>query len=175
MTINKDVQIGRAKNATLAFFEHKLYIPKIYLDADWNGHRLDVLAIDRDGSGEIHAVLLFAYRYFPSGGLDDGYEWEAERELLDRFSNIEANFKYIGVVDTGGFQKVSRFNLVDSISDKSFSNDGVGRVGFLKIDVLDAEEPHVQMEIKPERFRAKIAKLADEFVQGHEADWEIRA
>jgi len=29
--------------------------------------------------------------------------------------------------------------------------------------------------LKPERFRAKIAKLADDYIQQHEPDWQVRA
>jgi len=52
----------------------------------------------------------------------------------------------------------------------------LGRIGFLSVHSLVKNgEPQVRVVFKPERFRAKIAKLADEFVQQHEADWEIRA
>jgi hypothetical protein len=38
-----------------------------------------------------------------------------------------------------------------------------------------SEKIQVKLDIKPERFRAKIAKLAGDYIQQHEADWEIRA
>jgi len=58
MTTNEQRQLGRAKNTILAFFERRLSVPKIYIDADWNNHPIDVLAIDRDGVGDVHAVLI---------------------------------------------------------------------------------------------------------------------
>lgn len=175
MTTNEERQLGRAKNATMAFLERRLSIPKIYIDAIWDGHHVDILAIDRDGVGDVHLILLFAHRYSSLRDLDDTHEWKREEELLDLFSSIHANYKYIGVVDTESDRNTSRFNLIPRIGEKSFSKDGLGRVGFLKIDVPLEGESRVQMEIKPERFRAKIAKLADEYIQQHEADWEIRA
>jgi hypothetical protein len=36
-------------------------------------------------------------------------------------------------------------------------------------------DPKVDIEVKPERFRASIGKVADEYVAQHEPDWEIRA
>jgi hypothetical protein len=175
MAINEERQLGRAKNAVMSFLEQRLSIPKIYIDATWDGHHVDVLAINRDGVGDVHVVLLFTLRYSSFGNLDDGHEWKMEEELLDRFSTIHANYKYIGVVDVESNRKTSKFDLIPRISEKSFSADGLGRVGFLKVDVPLEGESRVQMEIKPERFRAKIAKLADDYIQQHEADWEIRA
>ena len=175
MTNNEGIQLGRAKNAVLTFLENRLIVPKIYLDADWGGQKVDALAIERDGVGDVHAVLLFAHRYLERGGLDDQHEWDMERQLLDQFKTIPAQYKYIGVTDTVSDRKRSPFNLVDRVNDESYSPDGLGRIGFLKLDVPADGEPEVKLEIKPERFRAKIAKLADEYIQQHEADWEIRA
>lgn len=175
MAINEEQQLGRAKNAVLSFFEQRLSVPKIYIDADWGGQHVDVLAINRDGVGDVHAVLLFAHRYLQGNGLDDSYEWEMEKRLLANFSTIPANYKYIGVVDIESDRKNSRFDLVDRISEQSFAPDGLGRVGFLKIDVPANGEPQTRIEIKPERFRATIGKLADDYIHQHEADWEIRA
>ena len=70
MAINEERQLGRAKNAVLSFLEQRLSIPKIYIDATWDGHHVDVLAINRDGVGDVHAVLLFARKYFENGDLD---------------------------------------------------------------------------------------------------------
>lgn len=50
------------------------------------------------------------------------------------------------------------------------------RVGLLHISEREPNVfPVVGARELPERFRAKIAKLADEYVQQHEADWKIRA
>jgi hypothetical protein len=67
--------------------------------------------------------------------------------------------------------------LPHPIVEKSFSPDGVGKIGFLAIPFRQGQEQESEARIvfKAERFRAKIAKLADEYVQQHEADWEIRA
>ena len=175
MTINEERLMGRAKNAVLSFLENRLIVPKIYLDADWGGQRVDVLAIERDGVGDVHAVLLFNHQYFRISDTDKPHELEMEEKLLVRFEMVSAQFKYAGVVESESEKKHTNFQLASSVSEKTFSPDGLGRTGFLKIDVPTNGEPQVKMEIKPERFRAKIAKLADEYVQQHEADWEIRA
>ncbi len=50
--------LGRAKNAVQDYLIHKLLFPKVYLDAEFNGKKVDVLAIDREGTGDVHAVYI---------------------------------------------------------------------------------------------------------------------
>jgi hypothetical protein len=177
--MTSDQQIGRAKNATLAFLERRISVPKIYIDALWDGQHIDVLAIDRDGVGDVHAVLLFVRTYVSDDQLDlEGPERSEEektiRVLIERFKSIPANYKYIGAVDTKDHRIIPRFQI--NIDESLFSPDFIGRIGLLHIIATPkVEEPIVDFRLKPERFRAKIAKLADEYVQQHEADWEIRA
>ena len=63
MAMNEERQLGRAKNAVLSFLERGLSVPKIYIDTTWAGRHVDVLAIGRDGVGDVHAVLLFPNTY----------------------------------------------------------------------------------------------------------------
>jgi hypothetical protein len=175
---NEETQLGRAKNAVLTFLENRLIVPKIYLDADWGGHRVDALAIERDGGGDVHAVLLFARKYSSDGRLDLAEQERTVTALMDRFQSIPANYKYIGAVDPKYIETpengrwIAMF-LIDS-PERLISPDGIGRFGLLHINAAIEDEPEVQLRLKPERFRAKIAKLADEYIQQHEADWEIR-
>lgn len=181
MAINEDRQLGRAKNAVLSFLEQRLSIPKIYINADWDGHPVDVLAINRDGVGDVHAVLLFTRKYLKDGRLDIQQQEEKVGALLNQFASISANYKYIAAVDTehivnaDGSRWIAQFQIhADHLTERLFSPDGIGRVGLLHVSVSE-EEPIVEHVLKAERFRASIAKMADEYVVHHEADWEIRA
>jgi hypothetical protein len=167
--------LGRGKNAVLNYWENKLYIPKIYLNAEWSGEPLDVLAIDRDGSGDLHGALLFAARSKPG---EESFLKDLIVDissLMDRFASILVQYKYIVAVSEirEGEGIVARFPT--ALLDKSFSPDGIGRIGFLSVDFVEAGEPQTRVLLKPERFRAKVSKLADEYVEKHTADWEIRA
>ena len=173
MAINEERQMGRAKNAVLAFLEQRLSIPKIYIDADWAGHHVDVLAINRDGVGDVYAVLLFTREYFSDGTLNIVSEAQAIIALIDRFASVPAQYKFIAAVDLRS--QNAQLRLSDVVNEKTFAQDGIGRIGFLTIEVPKDGEPQMRVEIKPERFRASIGKLADEYVHQHEADWEIRA
>lgn len=186
MIVNDQQQLGRAKNAVMFFLERSLIVPKIYMDAHWGDRQVDILAIDRDGVGDVHAVFLFQYKYDENSlRRDDNHYAQSIDDLLNKLSSIAANYKYIGVI--GSFYEhpvlgastslnpPSRYLVPDHLFPKSFSPDGLGRVGLLAIDSSEERETEVRLDLKPERFRAKIAKLADEYVQQHEADWEIRA
>lgn len=175
MTTNEERQLGRAKNALLPFLERRLSVPKMYIDAVWDGQKVDVLAIDRDGVGDVYAVLLFPLRYFPDGMLDIVGKAKAIEGVIERFESIPVNYKYGAAIDIDSYHNAATFAVSDSLLERTFSPDGIGRIGFLTVDSDQGEEPQVRVRVKAERFRARVAKLADEYVQQHEADWEIRA
>jgi hypothetical protein len=189
MITAEERQLGRAKNAVMFFLERNLIVPKIYVDADWGGHHVDILAIDRDGVGEVHAVMVFLCNYTEEGMLD-GVQYELGlNALADRLAGVSANYKYIAAIEarvrrtdeearTSAWLDAATLSAIgtESFGEKSLSPDGMGRIGILAVCPSgNGGEAKAVLEIKPERFRAKIAKLADEFVQQHEADWEIRA
>ena len=173
MSMSEQVNLGRAKNALLPFFEHRLYIPKMYIDATWNGEHVDLLVIDRDGSGEVHVVLMFPRKYFLDGRLDIQAQEQTVDTLKTKLFSIPANYKYIAGVDVESDHFIAMF-LLNGL-DYLFSPDGMGRISLLHIDASSEDDPKVDVRLRPERFRAKIAQLADTYVQQHSADWEIRA
>lgn len=173
METNRQMQLGRAKNAALSFMERRLSVPKIYIDAFWDDHYVDVLAIDRDGVGDVHAIRLFERQYTADGRLDVDHQEGSVAALFSQLNKIPANYRYIAAVDVDAGPPVAMFRA--SSVEELTSPDGIGRIGLLHIDATVEGDPEVLLRLKPERFRAKIAKLADEYVQQHEADWEIRA
>ena len=174
MEINEERQLGRAKNAVLSFLEQRLSIPKIYIDADWDGQHVDVLAINRDGVGDVHAALIFANKRPPAPETIVDLT-KAIEPLIGRFREIAAQYKYIVAVNVSPSGEDALPGVPPPLVDKSFSPDGIGKIGFLAVQFLTGGEPEVRVVFRPERFRAKIAKLADEYIHQHEADWEIRA
>jgi hypothetical protein len=175
MMINEERQIGRAKNAVLSFLEQRLSIPKIYIDAYWADQRIDVLAINRDGVGDVHAVLLFASNIPDRPEPAVQYLTDIISPLIKRFQSIPAQFKYVAAVDANLHGMDPLPGVPHPMIDKSFSPDGIGKIGFLAVQFPDGGEPEARFVVKPERFRAKIADLANEYIQQHEADWELRA
>jgi hypothetical protein len=169
------MRLGRAKNMVLTFLESKLPVPKIYIDADWDGEKIDVLAIDRDGVGDVHAVLLFQRPYLSDGRLDLVTQHAVLEALIARFSDIRANYKYIAAAEVlNNTDWKAIFRVPNSLTERLFSPDGIGRVGILHVDASEEADPPVFYVLPAERFRAKVGKLADEYIEHHTADWELR-
>ena len=171
---NDAIMIGRAQNVLLIFFERRLSVPKIYLDAEWEGTIVDVLAIDRAGVGDVSVAVIRR----PD---------QAHREIVDNLRSIPAHFKYyietshsltsgkLPATETGNI--IAKYVELQKTSDDSefFSEDGVGRIGQILID-FSAGQPTARILIPPERFRSnqRIYDMADSFAASHTADFEVR-
>jgi hypothetical protein len=165
---------GRAKNAVQDYLIHKLLYPKVYLDADLDGWKLDLLAVDRVGSGDVHGVRLVLWE---PGHLDNhGYSAHLEKAVsaaVRDFVGFPGHFRYLSVVCTE--PKKQQWIPSPGIKDQALAPDGVGRVGILYLDITE-EEPSVKVLLKAERFRSskELVELADRFVAEHTANWEFR-
>lgn len=168
-------QLARGKNMMLTLLEKRLSVPKIYLDAEWQGHHADILAIDRDGSGDVHIVQ--AYLRPTTGG--DLPARDADREHIDRLlealSHINAQYKYVLGVGSTAHPSVSGNTLGTEFEEKTFSPDGLGRTGIAFAQPETSGAIKVDIVIFPERFRAFVGASAEDFVSTHSADWEMRA
>jgi hypothetical protein len=184
--MNEQIMIGRAKNALLSFFEQRLSVPKIYLDADWQGKKVDVLGIDRAGVGDV-SVALVVHIPSTSIALHEMHHpmprIEAlklvPRDLIENLLNLPAHFKYIVAVleDVRVWESERGQALTEWLSGMSqmFAPDGVGRIGVILVDLRN-ERPNISVRISAERFRSKenIYDLADAFASSHKADSEVR-
>jgi hypothetical protein len=167
-------ELGRAKNAVQSFFIRKLLVPKIYLDTDWDGWKVDVLGIDRAGVGDVHAVRLVSWE----AGHTDNHGWSSflERAVdseVPNFAEFPGHFRYLAIVCS----EPNKRTWIPStgIKNQSLAADGVGRLGILYVNITD-EDSEVEVLLKAERFRSskKIVELADRFVAGHTPNWEVR-
>ena len=167
-----DLGRGRAKNAVQDYLIHKLLFPKIYLDAEFNGKKVDVLAIDREGTGDVHAV----YIVYQGTNVENALETVVANIVAPPPpAKILPHFLYAAVVNNG--PGASKYVPSEQIIQRSFAEDGVGRMGILYVDLCD-DDPKFQVRVilKAERFRSskEIVELADRFVAEHTANWEIR-
>jgi hypothetical protein len=158
---------GRAANAVAELLMRKLLVPKIYLEPRNIG--IDVLAVDRAGSGDIHGVRI-DQQYSPPAPLG-----RIQKELceivfhhsLTLTKRSGFHFKYIAV----------KSPFVDFLSKKNlFAEDGIGRVGIIEIIEHPSAPPQARIAVPPERFRVALAdiKKFDEFQKKTPADMEIR-
>jgi hypothetical protein len=161
--------LGRAKNALQDYLIHKLLIPKVYLDADWNGAPVDILAIDRAGVGDVHAV-----RMIPDHYVGENIIWKV-LHCVREFQSFSSHYRYVAVVCSPPNPRKPHEVVEEDASRESFAEDGVGRVGILYVDLTE-DDPKIQVILKAERFRSskEIVELADHYVAEHTANWEVR-
>ena len=176
----KDIRVGRSANAVAELLMHKLIVPKIFFEpktlasfqkATTYSHLFlspdsykapDVLAIDRAGSGDVHAVHIFPSQIKGFRNLKNLAEFI--QLFLETFP---AHFKYVAVGS----------NISDFVSNQQlFAEDGFGRVGVIEIKENPTDPPEARIVIQAERFRVEprwIEKF-DNFQKKTPADIEIR-
>jgi hypothetical protein len=169
--IQTDMQqeLGRAKNALQNYLIHKLLIPKVYLDAEWNGEKVDVLAIDRAGSGDVHAV-----RMVLDENNGENIIWNVLKNVR-QFHSFSSHYRYVAAICGSPHSRQAHECYEENAIRESFAMDGVGRIGILYVD-LTVDDPKVQVILKAERFRSskELVEMADQFVAAHTANWEVR-
>jgi adenine deaminase len=151
---------GRAVNAVAAFLRSQLRVPNVYIDPSGPSlSRVDVLAADAAGSGDIHAVDVKILTR-PTGTL----EMRLHVELV---KNLPAHYKYLAIPR----------NITNVAADLHlFSPDGIGRVGILLILESADQLPTVEMAVKPERFRVGANELTqvERFITTAKPDMYVR-
>jgi hypothetical protein len=165
--ISEKQREGRAANAVAELLMRKLLVPKIYLEPGNFG--IDVLAVDRAGSGDIHGVRIVQLHAPPAPPLRilrELYEIVLEHSLtLTKSSGF--HFKYIAV----------RPPFVDFLSKKNlFAENGIGRVGIIEIIESPSAPPEARIAVLAERFRVAPSEIKrfDEFQRKTPADMEFR-
>ncbi len=166
-------ELGRAKNALQAYLIRRLVVPKVYLDADLNGAPVDVLAIDRAGVGDVHAVRMFLLD--KSSSIAAAFILFASKldSRVEEIRSLPSHFRYVAVVSDEPY--AGKFDPSHEIIWQSFAEDGLGRVGILYVD-LSEDDPSIRVILKAERFRSskEIVELADRYVAQHTPNWEVR-
>jgi hypothetical protein len=165
---------GRAKNALQDYLVRKLLYPKVYLDANWDGGKFDVLAIDRAGVGDVHGVRLVLWE--PGHADDHGYSAYLEKAVaaaVTEFVGFRGHFRYLAVICT--VPDKQQWIPSKGLKSQCLAADGVGRLGLLYVDVTE-EDSEVKVLLKAERFRSskEIVELSDRFVAENTANWEYR-
>jgi hypothetical protein len=162
---------GRAINAVAELLRRKLSVPNIYLEPPSSLIAADILAVDRGGAGDLHAVEIKVGRDLspfessqrkPSSTKDLNElkeSWKAKlSEKLQRIHrqlmSMPAHFRYLAIPAESYdwvFGELGHLGL--------FPEDGIGRLGVIKISERGDESPTAEMAIIPERFRVDPTKL----------------
>jgi hypothetical protein len=133
---------GRAVNAVADYLRSHLRVPNVYIDPSGAGlSKVDVLAADAAGSGDIHAVEIKILK--PTGTVAMGLHVMLAKRL-------PAHFRYLAIPK-------HTTNIAADL--RLFSDDGIGRVGILLISESLDQLPTIELAIKPERFRLDANEL----------------
>lgn len=162
---------GRAINAVADLLRRQLAVPNIYLEPRITGVPVtDVLAVDRAGSGDLHAVEIKTISMLRS---------RAElRDILVELKGLPYHYKYLALPMLGVVQERLRFAEYPELFDES----GIGRIGIISFDgtMLDSSSfdpaSAVKLELRPERFRVRGESLAkiEKFLAKSQPDMAVR-
>ena len=146
---------GRAVNAVAELLRRTLSVPNIYLEPPASLIPADVLAVDRGGAGDLHAVEIklkeapIAAILNPLRARQDMVQ-SVHRQLM----TMPAHFRYLAIA-------VESFDALRRELSKLglYSEDGIGRLGIITISEKGEEPPTAEIASAPERFRVDPAKL----------------
>lgn len=173
--VSLEHDLGRVKNVVQDHLSRRLYVPKIFLDAEWDGNTADVLAVDRAGVGDVHFARIAPVLSDPLVDWQSVVALGTERVLqeLPLLKSVPAQFRYIVLVSLS--DGLNKFSPTEELQRLLLAPDGVGRIGIYCVEI-SAAEPAVRVALKPERFRssAELNAMADQFVATHTPNWEIR-
>ena len=169
---------GRVVNSIAAKFRSQLSIPHIFLKPRVPGSTpIDVLAVDRAGSGDVHGVQIDVLTVLPTDGMMQKKLLPLKEVALVK--KLPVHFKYLAIQSNERFLPIlEQLRQYESLFDPS----GIGRVGILAYDerLLQVEEEIesklVSIIVAPERFRVRGDKLSsiEKFLSKAKPDVAVR-
>lgn len=156
--LSSEQQEARAKNAVADFLSRQLIVPKVFFDAQWpnRSSRVDVLAVDRSGSGEIHVVEIKV-----------GTALKDIPNVLAHLVEVPAHFKYVALFENRTYRPDNR---------ALYASDGMGRIGVIQVKEDAAGNLSAEYSVRPERFKldSSIFKVVDRFTASRLPNLEVR-
>jgi hypothetical protein len=138
----------------------QLIVPKVFFDAPWpnRNSRVDVLAVDRSGSGEVHVVEVKV----GTGALAPANL----SKMMATLMRVPAHFKYLALFGSQNYRPAQGV---------LYAPDGMGRVGVILVKENPSGDLFCEFYVRPERFRFEgTYKSIDRFTAARPADIEVR-
>jgi hypothetical protein len=158
-TLTARQQKGRAVNAVAELLRKRLSVPNIYLEPRHPYISADVLAVDRAGSGDLHAVEIKLEPEFARSvaAVLNPKPWTLTnvRMMLKKMRSLllPAHYRYLAIPK-------DRWDLSGGeLESDLYSTDGIGRIGIIAITQRGEHPPTAELSIAPERFRVNAARL----------------
>jgi hypothetical protein len=150
----------RAQDPVAQCLIRQLIVPRVYFDADWPGMtdgRVDVLAIDHDGVGDVHLVEI-------TRRAADALAW------IPKLQGARAPFRWIAFF-RGTEDGTAEQSLVSQ--EILYPPDTAGRIGVIEIVETAGGDLGAGVRIKAERFPTHAYDLAAAFVGSHLAHIQV--
>ena len=152
-----DAQLeASAKDAVALWLARNLLVPKVFFDAHWPAANptVDVLAIDRAGTGDIHVASVKV----GIAGVQD---------KIAQTMRVPAHYKYVAIVKPRPYRPQSKM---------LYSPDGMGRIGILFLEEGPQNRLILTEAVPAERFRVTqdVIRRIDKFTAKQPADIEVR-
>ena len=146
----------RAKDPVSRALIRHLVVPWIYFEAPWPSSeaRVDVLAIDRAGTGDVHVVEI---RQRAADAL----------RAIAQVMRIPAQFRWVAFF-AGSITPAVTLKLLNR--ECLYPADGPGRVGVIEVVRMQGDDLGANIKVTAERFPGSYRPQADAFVAAHEAD-----
>jgi hypothetical protein len=161
---------GRAINALAELLRRMLSVPNIYLQPPPALISADVLAVDRGGAGDLHAVEIKL--------LDEGRITGPQTRLLEiirsahhALMSMPAHFRYLAI------QTSDLDRLQTDLSRQLYAPDGIGRIGIIAISERGLDAPKTEVVLAAERFRvdpARLKAIETKLLSKNRPDIEVR-
>ncbi len=150
----------RAREAVSRCLIRALAVPNIYFEANWPDgrvRRVDVLAIDRTGVGDVHIVEI-------------KYDAKAAMDSIPSVMKIPAQFRWIAFYR----ETVGPESLAKAMDRNVFyPSNGMGRVGVIEVVRTGEHDLSADIAIRAERFLGSFKEKVRKFTRGHPADVEF--
>ena len=160
--LNNRTRHGRATNAVAELFRSTLSVPNIYFAPRLPNVHIDLLAVDRVGSGDLHGVEIRIPNNFISS-------LPNLRAYIAQLRDWPMHFRYLALPKAPAVE-----DLLPKL--QLFSPDGFGRIGILLLTEPEFGLPQVELTMQPERYRVPGAAMnkVDRLLANARPDIETR-
>lgn len=160
------VRVERCYEPIASCLTRMLIVPKIYFERNWPGEgdsRIDIIAVDRAGTGDIHVVEV---KPSLNVALTKGVEF---------LRNIPAHYRWVVYQGEGLRPSDDEAELNLSSEEFLYPEEGMGRIGVIEVVKIYGNDLGARIRVKAERFKPEhIWHLIEEFVKREEADIEFK-
>jgi hypothetical protein len=143
-----------------------LIVPKIYFGRNWpigGNRKIDLIAIDRAGTGDIHIVEVKRTLY---DALTRGVEYVL---------SVPAHYKWVAFMGRGIHRTKEDSELLLLSQRTLLPKKGMGRVGVIEVVRMATDELGSNIKLRGERFKEnEIERQIEEFVAKYKANIEFK-